>query len=478
MPQVFAAIFHPPTLDNLKSVPPERRLPEMKVAIQQAYGQLAAYASRMGATNPFFIFLAPEYYFVKNCVATGSGRGAGEKWTLYTETEKNQIFEELRALSGKYKRFLIAPSTISWCKPAKAPQGNLTKDGWNTTPIFYEGKLKHEYDKIFDDGNFSGKTADVRFQQGKKSQLFTVESLKFGIEVCGDFDHGNLGKEARPESLDFELMLSAPNPHSFDSHQIAKVPVKNGGYFLHADCDEKKSERCGAWCVQRGSGSHGVALPNELLGYALFDPWTGQMLKGDMLGVSLSSGSMLALKAVVGQQNGNLPQQNNPLPQSNLRSSGSSWVSGVKLQRTNSLQQIGMSRLSTNLSQPAQQTAYGMRMATNPAQPYLNSTDGSFNVKVTVTLTSGNAGLANQQISFRAGNGRARDLVKTTNMQGEAETVFTGNRAHPMQISASFNETTVSYEAKITSLGGGNVSKIGRLQPETVLDMWSYFLPI
>jgi len=33
-------------------------------------------------------------------------------------------------------------------------------------------------------------------------------------------------------------------------------------------------------------------------------------------------------------------------------------------------------------------------------------------------------------------------------------------------------------EMKVESMGGGNVSKIGRLQPETVTEMRSYYLPI
>ena len=33
-------------------------------------------------------------------------------------------------------------------------------------------------------------------------------------------------------------------------------------------------------------------------------------------------------------------------------------------------------------------------------------------------------------------------------------------------------------EMKVESMGGGNVSKIGRLQPETVAEMRSYYLPI
>jgi hypothetical protein len=475
MAHVFAAVFHPPTLDNLGTKNASQRLSEMKVAIQQAYGQLTSYAGLAKATNPFYVFVAPEYYFVKAETTAGVGKDARIAWTLYTETEKKQIFEELRGLSARYKRYLVAPGSLAWFKPAKAPQDGRTKDGWNTAPVFYEGKLKHEYDKIFDDGTCSRNTTDVRFQKGNKSQLFTVESLKFGIEVCGDFEHGNLGKEARGPSLDFELMLSATNRHGFDENMIAKVPVRDGGYFIHADSD--KPELCGAWCVQRGSGSHGVVTPNSLQGAALYDPWTGQAIKGDSLGRSLASGNVLALTAIAVTKTGNLPQQSG-----SLRSSGA-WTPGKVLQRTSSMPQIGLKQqpmplMPTASSPPTPQATYRILIEAAPVQPFLNSVDGSFHVKVKVTLTSNNAGLGNQQVTFRAGNGKAQDLVKSTNMQGMVETVFTGNKSQPMQMSASFDTSTVSYEAKIASMGGGNVSRIARLQPETVLEMWSYYLPI
>jgi len=107
MPSVLAAVHHPPTLDDLATSDATQRMTRMKVAIQQGHGTLSTYASFMGATNPFYVFVAPEYYFVKS--STG---GNNEVWTLHTPDEKKRIFEELRALSSRYKRFLLAPGTV------------------------------------------------------------------------------------------------------------------------------------------------------------------------------------------------------------------------------------------------------------------------------------------------------------------------------------------------------------------------------
>ncbi len=466
MPNVFAAVYHPPTLDDLATSDATKRMTRMKVAIQQAHGALSTYASFMGATNPFYIFVAPEYYFVKN----SAGAGNNEVWTLHTADEKRTIFEELRALSGRYKRFLLAPGTVSWCQPRKVAQGARTHDGWNTAAIFYEGKLKHEYDKIMDDGVFARTTANVLFQKGQKSQLFTVESLRFGIEICGDFNEGNLRSEARPESLDFEIMLSATNRHSFDEASIAKVPIRNGGYFIHSDSDN--ANFCGAWCVQRGSGSHGTFVPSRLMNATLFDPWTGRMIGGDNLGQRLASGSVLVVKAVTPQQNGSFEQR------SDLRTGGAPPVPAAPLP--------GMARARAgSLPLPAkpsamQQTQFRLSLEANPVTPFLDSASGNYHVEAKATLfkAGGAGGLPNQPITFRAGNGTVRNTTQFTDGQGVAKAVFTGQKNNqPLQISASFSGATVMYETKIDSLGGGNVSRLGRLQPETVLNLWSYYLP-
>ena len=468
MPNVFAAVFHPPTLDNLAR-DATRRLTEMKVAIQQAYGALSTYAGMMQATNPFYIFAAPEYYFVKS----STGPANKPVWTLHTPGEKKSIFEELRALSGKYKRYLIAPGTLSWCQPRKTALQGRTYDGWNTAPVFYEGKLKHEYDKIFDDSCFSQYTADVVFQSGTKSQLFSVESFKFGIEICGDFEHGNLSSEARPESLDFEIMLSATNRHEFSEESIGKVPVKNGGYFIHSDSDN--SNFCGAWCVQRGAGSHGVVIPSRINDPmrplpTVYDPWTGRMLGSENLGQKLSVGTVLLIRSISSNLSGSLQERND------LRSSGSAPVLGATRQRTGSLPQISLPKVMP----PPQTTQFRFQLTAQPVAPFFDSVSGNYSIEATVNLFKGvNDALLNKQVTFTAGNGTVRNGSQWTNGQGVAKAVFTGRKNNqPLKINATFNGLTATCEASIDHLGAGNVTKISRLKPETVISLWSYFLPI
>lgn len=432
MPTVFAAVFHPNTLNNLLTEKADARMAQMKVAIQQAHSALSCYASSMGATNPFYIFTAPEYYFVKSATAA-KGRTV---WVLYTAAEKDQIFEELRALSGKYPRFLLAPGTLAWSRPRAKPQGARTLDGWSTAPIFYQGKLKHEYDKIMDDTLFRINTEDVVFQKGTKSQLFNVESLNFGIEVCGDLDEGNLSKAARPQSLDFEIMLSATIRHGFNEAEIVKVPVKDGGYLIHADSEV--SGFCGAWCVKRGSGSHGFAPgPSDT---NFYDPWTGKEIK-DSVGAFLSAGTVLAVAPITRMQKGKCYKTVNLL---------------------------------------SQETQFRLEVTAEPVAPFLDNNTGSYHVEATATLCEENqAALPNRQIYFQVNNGKLlRWHSPSTNVGGLAKVLVSGEKNKPLSISAIFEGVTVTCETKIDSPGSGNVNKIARLQPETVIDLWSYYLPI
>src|SRR5271157_2910034 len=215
MSAVFAAVFHP-KWSEYKHLDHARRMLRMRSAISEAYTAMSGAAARMGVSKPLYIFAAPEYWFTKS---------VSPAYTLHSEDEKKEIYNELKILSRN--RYLLAPGTIAWCRPCNGLLGGRTHEGWNTAPIFYEGKLVHEYDKIFDDGGFHEFTINVVFRPGMKSQCFTVEKLKFGIEVCGDFNEGNLSKEAAPQSLDFELMLSGTNFHDFNEAHIEKVPVKN-----------------------------------------------------------------------------------------------------------------------------------------------------------------------------------------------------------------------------------------------------------
>ena len=468
MPNVFAALFFPPTLDQMGTKNAQQKMTEMKTAIERAQGLLATYAATMKANDPLLIFAAPEYYFVK----TKTVNGQNQTWTLYTEDEKKAIVEELRTLSARWKKFLIVPGSIAWFKPKNTPVGARTKDGWNSTPLLYQGNVVHEYDKIFNDGGYGQFTTDVQFQKGTKSQLFKVDNLKFGIEVCGDLNDGNLSKEAAAASLDFEIMISATNRHEFDDSGINKVPVRDGGYFIHTDSD--KADYCNVWCLRRGAGSHGTVVPNSVQGALLFDPFNGNRLSGDIIGVNLAAGTVLAMKMVANYKSGNMPQAPGNAP------------GGVRLPQITAPAlpplpgKVNLPPLPGKPAVPAAPTpaTFQMVLDIKPVTPYLGSVaaPNRYTVEMSITMTSA-AAVSNKPITFTATNGTVANGNQMTDMTGKAKALFTGQKGTPpMLMNASFNGVTVTAEASLVMMGG-NVTRMARLLPETEPQMRSFYMP-
>ena len=130
---------------------------------------------------------------------------------------------------------------------------------------------------------------------------------------------------------------------------------------------------------------------------------------------------------------------------------------------------------------PVQTTQFRLSLTADPVAPHFDSASGSYHVEAAATLyTGGGAGvLANQQVVFSAANGTVQNPTQWTNGQGVAKASFRGQKNNqPLKINATFSGVTATCEAKIDTLGAGNVSKMARLQPETVINLWSYYLPI
>jgi hypothetical protein len=311
MRQVFASIL-PVDVFQSAAWPTQLKLHHLATVAAAAYENALTAAATMGVDKPVVLFAAPEYYFVKNIV---SGPLGGQTWTLYDEDEKDDILRQLEGIAKAHYRMLFVPGSIAWRRQRQAPYvqhgRNIAYDGYNTTPIFYKKELHHSYDKKFDDGSCRQYTPDVGFVRGTGTQLFKVEGWRCGIEVCGDINEENLKNEAPPTSLDFEIYISATNPHDFTMH-LDSVPVRDGGYFVHCDAsvgDENAMRRNGVWAIQRGSGMHGTpqTIPGAL------DPWTMKRVRDDPSGVQLSRSSVLTLRtagSITGRENSVRPRRN------------------------------------------------------------------------------------------------------------------------------------------------------------------------
>jgi hypothetical protein len=84
--------------------------------------------------------------------------------------------------------------------------------GHNTTPIYYKKELHHSYDKKFDDGSSRQFTPDVALARGTASQLFKLDGLRCGIEVCGDINEEISRTRRRKRASTWRSTRRPPTP--------------------------------------------------------------------------------------------------------------------------------------------------------------------------------------------------------------------------------------------------------------------------
>ncbi|MCU0918516.1 MAG: hypothetical protein MUC88_28745 [Planctomycetes bacterium] len=239
--------------------------------------------------KPKVIFVAPEYLFGHKANRRRPGdRFAGIDYRGVNEEQANKIFRALKNLSAKYDNFLIVPGTIAWYKllgslnkdqlsaakqrldtyapPSGGPHSWTTaqkkaavdnfltarKKWWrnadekavlqearfclNSAPVLYNGRCPIVYSKKgdYDESLQWAPPATTAYQvamPGKQEGTFTVEGIRFGIEICLDHNIGILGGSAA-------IGASPPLIHIITSASVQVEPNKcvpaPGGYVINA----------------------------------------------------------------------------------------------------------------------------------------------------------------------------------------------------------------------------------------------------
>jgi hypothetical protein len=233
------------------------KLSKIKVAIMNAYTYLQEASRRMKATNAVYLFAAPEYYWIKD-----------SNYNLYNEQEKQTIYDEMANTSKVLNDFIIVPGTVNWqvrldeYVGAIAISHNTTDKsfvGFSTAPVFLDGKIILHYYKKFNDKEIDKRLVAVYYPgPGAGKQSFSAKGLTFGLEVCGDINLGQLQMSlqgGRP--VDVEVLISGTVTHNFTDQDISKIPVRDGGAFVHCD-NTGIAEKNGVWVLDRGKGWHGT----------------------------------------------------------------------------------------------------------------------------------------------------------------------------------------------------------------------------
>lgn len=444
-------------------------------ALARAVNFLAAAAARVNVPKPLMLFAVPEYYFIKdNAPAT-------QQLTLFDEREKSDIYAGLKNISKAHPNVILVAGTVTWQKRRRTPGGSnqdRNYDGYNTAPIFFKGSLHHEYHKIADDGNFGSRTRDVVFTGGGKSQLFKVDGISFGIEVCKDFDDGNLHSEAGDKRVDMEVYISGYNKHGFDSNNIGRVPVRDGGGFIHCEAGGK-ADRVGVWLIRRGAGTHGRSL---MTGGSIFDPWTCRRVTGDPQGMSLSIGMVLRITS---------PENYKPVK---LLGSAVPSTQPVALPRRGSFSETTTApqppfldrrnSLTGPMSSQAPRESVDATLVIGEIQPQLPGMDRDGNLRLTIPASfnlrvgADRSALMNIPLTFATTAGTLSTTRSMTNAEGKAESVLTINRSQTAEVTVHCFGATAKCIVAFETLGAGNISKMGQLvgNDEPDLCCWHFLL--
>lgn len=216
----------------------------LATAVQDAYGVMHGAAQRMALDAPRYVFVAPEYYYIKD-----------QSFALYDTNERDQIYQFVGGLTTGRPRLAVIPGTVNYKvpPPGPVPLGAKAFAGYSATPVFHGNQAIHVYDKKFNDGNIDRET-DAKFIRGTRLQSFPLFALSCGLEVCGDLGEENLSQEA--QNLDLEILMSCTIGHNFMTENFGKIAVRDGGYFVHCD-GTGASAKNGVWRIARGTGWHG-----------------------------------------------------------------------------------------------------------------------------------------------------------------------------------------------------------------------------
>jgi predicted amidohydrolase len=181
-----------------------------------------------------------------------------------------------KAMTQRYPNILLFPGTIAWKKPMKETRRFFDKDrskrahrrldfmtnkynsgkgnydqhksrltealaddrevyyAQNTAYVMKKGKVVLKYHKMADGGEVfreDRQDAMVVWVPGNRKGTFSLDGLKFGLEICAERSARML-EQWNAGDVDVHVMIAASNNASPNTANITQ-----GGYLLHADAN-------------------------------------------------------------------------------------------------------------------------------------------------------------------------------------------------------------------------------------------------
>lgn len=173
------------------------------------------------------VFVGPEWYFRRPD-------------RPYTRAERNQVIQQMVAISRVYPNMAIMPGTIISADQRVGEWTNLT----NTAVVVWNGRLITTIDKGDDCGDSNGLVDPQHFYraaEGKqRSSLFEIGRIRFALDICVDHHKGRAKQEfletygkkslEKGQGVDVHL-VSGAGQHASDKSTTARM----GGSVVSSD---------------------------------------------------------------------------------------------------------------------------------------------------------------------------------------------------------------------------------------------------
>ncbi|TKC87738.1 hypothetical protein FAZ69_15740 [Trinickia terrae] len=304
--KLIVCIWSVPT-QHSQTVPLNVRMHGLKKAVHYANSLIDA-SGRSDGISPKGVFVAPEYLFARPAATPNHTVGMTRH---IEESDQDDLFREMIALSREVRDLLIIPGTVAWRRPfgrieesvdavrqnagllfggdlrqpvsgplygvvpAMSSGNKLAKLGSvglvdadefraeNTAYVLLNGTLLFKYNKRSDFHEVLTPTGGTIHVPGILDGRFEVRTneavprtIQFGLEICLDHSYGTLRRATQRGRVDVHIITSAATT-LIPSH----VAVKHNGYLVHACSNQWQSEvRLEGWSVPHFNESGSAPL--------------------------------------------------------------------------------------------------------------------------------------------------------------------------------------------------------------------------
>ncbi|MDB5312679.1 MAG: hypothetical protein JWO38_6881 [Gemmataceae bacterium] len=199
------------------------RLEEFGIAVSQANSLLEMVAELGGVR----VLVAPEYYFSGR--STGLGKNLDKEGpNPMSRDAKHDLYAGLKKISSMAGSLVIVAGSIFYTK-----NGFWGKvQGFSVCPVLRNGQFLTKLYKVGDDQNLKYNMREATYTSKDAAPYFTVDGVRFGVDICADHSDGRLKKWAEDQGQTIDVHIVVAEGSAVIRPRVAARP---NGYAILCD---------------------------------------------------------------------------------------------------------------------------------------------------------------------------------------------------------------------------------------------------